>query len=275
MRVSAISSRDSTIKSSIIDFLRFQVQFSKVLFLRNNFYLRIFSRKPWVMRRTACLGNDVFEILEHLPKRSLNIQKGRIDLLTKSFHGRLGIMKLYKSRKFIERADIRSLVIRQSISQLKKLNPPQIIIIDSYSELTDQEFLLPNKANIYCNFSDLRPNKDLLVQSNGLLDLGSLDDYYETFLMSVIEKWGGVPLIFLHFPEYKEPREKFRERSKMIRDSALRTSHKYANFHFVELDEIEFWQLHKPNADEFPYHYNHEVKKAFADKVDAILLDSA
>jgi hypothetical protein len=227
------------------------------------------------MRRTACLGNDVFEILEYLPKRSLNIQKGRIDLLTKSFHGRLGIMKLYESRKFIERADIRSLVIRQSISQLKKLNPPQIIIIDSYSELTDQEFLLPNKANIYCNFSDLRPNKELLVQSNGLLDLGSLDDYYETFLTSVTKKWGEVPLIFLHFPEYKEPREKFRERSKMIRDSARRISHKYTNFHFVELDEKEFWQLHKPNADEFPYHYNHEVKKAFANKVDAILLDNA
>jgi len=226
------------------------------------------------MRRTACLGNDVFAILENIPKRSLNIQKGRIDLLTKTFNGRIRIMKLYESRKFIERADIRSLVIRQSISQLNRLNLPQVILMDSYSELTDQEFLLPNKANVYCNFSDLRPNRDLLVQSNGLLDLSSLYDYYETFLMSVIEKW-GVPLVFLHFPEYKEPREKFRERSKMIRDSALRTSHKYANFHFVELDEIEFWQLHKPNVDEFPYHYNHEVKKAFADKVDTILLDSA
>ena len=191
MRVSAISRRDFTIKSRIRSFLRFQVQFLKVLFLRSNFYLSIYSRKPWVMRRTACLGNDVFDILESLPKRSLNIQKGRIDLLTKSFHERLGIMRLYPSRKLIERSDIRSLVIRQSISQLKKLNPPQLLIIDSYSELTDQEFLLPNKAKFYCNYSDLFPGRDLIVKSNGLLDLGSLDDYYETFLLSVMEKWGG------------------------------------------------------------------------------------
>jgi hypothetical protein len=196
MRVSAISRRDFTIKSRISSFLRFQVQFLKVLFLRSNFYLSIYSRKPWVMRRTACLGNDVFDILESLPKRSLNIQKGRIDLLTKSFHERLGIMRLYASRKLIERSDIRSLVIRQSISQLKKLNPPQLLIIDSYSELTDQEFLMPNKAKFYCNYSDLFPGRDLLVKSNGLLDLGSLDDYCETFLLSVMEKWGGAANFF-------------------------------------------------------------------------------
>lgn len=199
MRVSAISRRDFTIKSRIRSFLRFQVQFLKVLFLRSNFYLSIYSRKPWVMRRTACLGNDVFDILESLPKRSLNIQKGRIDLLTKSFHERLGIMRLYASRKLIERSDIRSLVIRQSISQLKKLNPPQLLIIDSYSELTDQEFLLPNKAKFYCNYSDLFPGRDLIVKSNGLLDLGSLDDYYETFLLSVMEKWGGGAANFFAF----------------------------------------------------------------------------
>jgi hypothetical protein len=138
----------------------------------------------------------VFDILESLPKRSLNIQKGRIDLLTKSFHERLGIMRLYASRKLIERSDIRSLVIRQSISQLKKLNPPQLLIIDSYSELTDQEFLMPNKAKFYCNYSDLFPGRDLLVKSNGLLDLGSLDDYCETFLLSVMEKWGGAANFF-------------------------------------------------------------------------------
>jgi len=85
---------------------------------------------------------------------------------------------------------------------------------------------------------------------------------------------GGVPIIFLLFPEYKEPREKFRERSKMIRDSAIRTSYKYINFHFVELDEIEFWLLHKPTVDEFPYHYNFEVIKAIANKVEVILLDT-
>jgi hypothetical protein len=108
-------------------------------------------------------------------------------------------MRLYPSRKLIERSDIRSLVIRQSISQLKKLNPPQLLIIDSYSELTDQEFLLPNKAKFYCNYSDLFPGRDLIVKSNGLLDLGSLDDYYETFLLSVMEKWGGCRFCALLF----------------------------------------------------------------------------
>ena len=85
---------------------------------------------------------------------------------------------------------------------------------------------------------------------------------------------GGVPIIFLHFPEFKDPREKFRERSKMIRDSAIRTSSKHTNFHFIELDENEFWSLHKPTSDEFPYHYNFEVKNLIAKKVEAILLKS-
>ena len=55
---------------------------------------------------------------------------------------------------------------------------------------------------------------------------------------SIPQKW-GVPVIFLHFPEFKEPREQFRQKSRMIRDPAIRTSPKHANFHFIELDEIE------------------------------------
>lgn len=274
MRINALSSKDSSFKSKTIDFITFQIQFSKALLLRNSLYLRILSRKPWVMRRTACLGNDVFELLEFLPKRSINIQKGRIDLLIQSLSQRFGILRLYQAKKFIERSDIRPLIFRQSISRLNLLQPPLVVLIDSYSELTDQEFILPNKAKIYCNFSDVFQTVNKTIESNGLLDLRELDSYYEKFTVSIAEKWGRVPRIFLHFPEFKDPREKFRERSKMIRDSAIRTSSKHKNFHFIELDEIEFWSLHKPTSDQFPYHYNFEIKKLLASKVQAILLKS-
>ena len=143
------------------------------------------------MRRTACLGNDVFELLEFLPKRSINIQKGRIDLLTKSLNQRFGILKLYQAKTFIERSDIRPLIFRQSISRLNLLRPPIVVLIDSYSELTDQEFILPNKAKIYCNFSDVFQTVDKTIESTGLLDLRELDSYYEKLTVSIAEKWGG------------------------------------------------------------------------------------
>ena len=191
MRINALSSKDSSFVSKAIDFITFQIQFSKALLLRSSLYLRILSRKPWVMRRTACLGNDVFELLEFLPKRSINIQKGRIDLLTKSLNQRFGILKLYQAKTFIERSDIRPLIFRQSISRLNLLRPPIVVLIDSYSELTDQEFILPNKAKIYCNFSDVFQTVDKTIESNGLLDLRELDSYYEKLTVSIAEKWGG------------------------------------------------------------------------------------
>ena len=191
MRINALSSKDSSFIPKTIDFITFQIQFSKALLLRSSLYLRILSRKPWVMRRTACLGNDVFELLEFLPKRSINIQKGRIDLLTKSLNQRFGILKLYQAKTFIERSDIRPLIFRQSISRLNLLRPPIVVLIDSYSELTDQEFILPNKAKIYCNFSDVFQTVDKTIESNGLLDLRELDSYYEKLTVSIAEKWGG------------------------------------------------------------------------------------
>ena len=39
------------------------------------------------------------------------------------------------------------------------------------------------------------------------------------------------------------------------------------------MEEKEFWQLYKKSEDEFPYHYNDEIKQSFADKIDLILKD--
>ena len=257
----------------IISFARLEIQFLKIGILRNKRFLRFFLGESWVLRRTACLGNDVYKKLDFNCKSSLNIQKGRIDLFVRQFAKYGDLLKAHQTMRLINRNDIKTLVLNQSMRYLSYPVAPRFILLDSYSELTDQEFVTKDSFKFYSNYSDISPEGLKALTSNGLFELNSLKSHYQELNSLIQKEWGGVTIIFLNFPEYLESRELFVNRARVIKDCAIAMSVEHENFHTVVMEEKEFWQLYKKSEDEFPYHYNDEIKQSFADKIDLILKD--
>ncbi len=129
-----------------------------------HFHLKIFKslfQKNVIISRTACLGNDSMAIAGISPL--INIQKGRIDLLTDKLKGNY-VGPLSKDCSLIKREDLLELYLSQKIDFKKIVKNADKLIMDSYSELTDQVFLHKTMNNIRfnANYSDV---DELYVQN--------------------------------------------------------------------------------------------------------------
>jgi len=100
----------------------------------------LISRNPWIMGRMACMGKDVLNLINknHIPL--INVQKGRVDYLTLIGEHNARIAQTRKIVAFIERDDIKNLILQQEVLWANSINPPIAFFMDSFSELTDQLF---------------------------------------------------------------------------------------------------------------------------------------
>jgi hypothetical protein len=247
---------------------KFEFRILFALFLIKRRFLN--SNNDWIMGRVACMGRDVLKLLE-INSELINVQKGRIDHLDNIWKSNNNKLSLNKVLPFIKRDDIKFLIFQQKISYKFMKNKPLMLFMDSYSELTDQEFFnKKEKWSFFANYTDINHTKKFKsnFDSKGLIDVNILYQKYMSFFKKFRELYKDVPIVFLHFPVDLDNREKFKNRHSDIKDIINCIKIEFEDFYSFEVNKnIVDWPEDK-NIDNFPYHYNKETYIDLANQIN-------
>lgn len=250
-----------------VRYLKFRVRFSFAFFLIQ----LVFRRKNWIFSRTACLGNDAYYQLMEEGKGDtirFNLQKNRIDSFAISFKTRrVG----FTGFRILERRDIVEIIWIQNLKFWRRLPAPRYVLMDSYSELTDQLFNFGNR-NFFANYMDV---KNLYLQeekiiSRGLLDMKLLSEQYNLFFDEISTLWNNgrkkFNIYFIHFPQKFESREVFKLRAQEICRIIDDLTVNYPNLISIKIPEnFVRQQINKAGMlDNFPYHFDENAAKYVA-----------
>jgi len=225
----------------------------------------------WVIGRVACMGQDVFKLL-NVDLLMLNVQKGRVDFLIETTVNPKYRPITNKVVSFIERNDIKSLIAQQASWKWLSTRKPKALYMDSYSELTDQMFVHKIQKWSFCaNYSDITHSEKFKNQfeSRGLIPVEDLLGYYRRFFTIFRNQYGNIPIIFLHFPVKLDKREKFHDRYQFILKAIDQVSLEFQPFYsFVADDSIVDWPEERiPGLENFPYHYNSQTYIDLAEQI--------
>jgi hypothetical protein len=232
-------------------------------------------RGSWILGRHACLGRDVFDLVDcDLP--IFNIQKGRVDYLVSSILHKFKRARTFRVSPFLSRADIIPLLRQQEFCGNLPKHPPEFIYMDSFSELADQFFV--HRKDLWgwcCCYSDINHTEEFKVafRGRGLLNIDSIESNYRLFFNFIRKKYGEVPILFLHFPSTFESRLKYVKRAEVIYLAIEKMTKEYSRLYSISVDKNI---VSRPTGvqielEGFPYHYNDEVYRSLADKVSSIL----
>lgn len=227
--------------------------------------LAISRKRVHVAGRFACLGRDVLKLKLGASRRMhlCNIQKGRVDLLMK-WLSEQDCPTADVVKPFIPRADVYGLVMEQeSCSWLGMDQPPDIILLDSFAELTDQKF--SHRLNLWsfcCHYSDVEHTEEFkkLFECQGLLPLDELPPLYEQWFDWIHVQWPAAPIVYLHFPSVLDSRSIYVERAAAIRliVKNIALSRPYLLSCDVPKEDV---RAHLD--DDFPYHFSAHTYSAF------------
>lgn len=222
---------------------------------------KYFFRNTKVLGRHACLGAEVLKRLDGV--KSINFQKNRVDHINRFESLQLGLIKKATVENIIYSPPIRYCVRRQS-KNFREMQGFDFLVIDSFSELADQEFLF-NDNGFYCCYSDITENvrANPKLESLGLLPVDRIEDEYRTFFTNVARQSPTGKIIYLHFPMIKEKRERFLLRAKNIRLAIETLENEFENLYVYSLDNNEADSLNCNDEDNFSYHYDSPVYEEF------------
>jgi len=152
------------------------------------------------------------------------------------------------------------------------LKPPEFILFDSFSELTDQKFLIvKDTSEFYCNYSDVKKTflDEGVIVSKELLSLEELEKLYEDLFCALWKLWPNVSVFFIHFPSDLETRQLFRDRADRILQVVTRLGEKYTSLISIVVPHniVERPEVESSNLLNFPYHYSSATKTFCADKM--------
>jgi len=225
-------------------------------------------RGKWILGRHACLGRDVFKLTDiHYP--IFNIQKGRVDYFTSAAIKSNKRTHTVNLSKYLNRKDIIPFFRQQEYIHKLPKNPPILVYMDSYSELVDHYF--QKKGEDWggcCCYSDINHSEKFKEQFNemGLIKINDLEFAYRSFFNQIRQKYGEIPIIFLHFPMQLEKRAKYIERGKAIFTIIESLATEYESIYSISINESIVF---KPSTviaelEEFPYHYNSQTYIEFS-----------
>lgn len=242
-------------------------------------YLKTFHRKyfktvqnKYILGRTACLGNEVLGRLG-LSNKLVNHQKSRIDYLCNS------ALKQYRAKPlFVKKNLARPYIygcIEHQVYDFFKYKQPEFIMMDSFSELTDQLFVHKKEGWYFlANYNDIVHSEEFsdTFECLGLLDENQLERSYIDFFEK-LEKIYCKRTIFLHFPTTFDDREKFKARGKLIVQVLSELEKKYDFLHSIHIEDNYVQKAVSGDDDlkDFPYHYSDRTYEIFVLKVKAIL----
>ena len=228
----------------------------------------------WVLGRHACLGRDVLDLL-NIKWPIFNIQKGRVDYLVSAIRLKDKRTRTIKMAPFLLSDDVIPFLRQQEYSNSLPKYPPKFVYMDSFSELVDQLYL--HKQDGWggcCCYSDIN-HTDIFKSSfeeRGLLDIDLLESSYRNFFNMIAEKYGEVPIVFLHFPTALEIRPKYLQRANAINAAIQKLSTEFRGLYSISVDECIVSRPIEADFElkDFPYHYNNNVYIYFANEVQSI-----
>lgn len=227
---------------------------------------KIYHQDRYVLSRTACLGQDIFKLKYNqagITKNLINLQKVRgdmfADLLTGKNRPRPEIVEPFMARK-----DVFPMIVEQErFEWINVKHSANFILLDSFSELTDQKFVHKKEGWAFCcNYTDIEHTAEFesMFECRGLIDIDDLEHIYASFFATLYTHYPRKKLIFIHFPTILDPREKFGERGKRILDILLEIEKKNKNLKNIFVKD----SLVQPHpGDDFPYHYGIQTQMAF------------
>jgi hypothetical protein len=231
-------------------------------------FLKRFTRLKGI-GRYACLGTAVLETLGRKYKMH-NMQKGRVDYQLRCLEDASVVCRSAEVLPHLAREYIAPIVNQQS--HVCAGFKPEVIIVDSFSELSDQLFQHKSQGwQFCCNYLDIA-HSDQFVEnfdSVGLLALAGLEGLYTSMLAEIELRWPHIPIIYLHFPDALEERETFVERGREIRRvvEAFAKQHPSLYSFSVPSEIVRHPKVMEPGLENFPYHYNQATYDAFAEMI--------
>ena len=218
--------------------------------LKYYFFSSYFSDTK-VLFRSACLINTPIKNISK--NHYLNFQKLRVDVLYKIKNNNLTQPKIFDL--FLLKPFLFTVYFQQLMSFWEKVKEKEILIMDSYSELTDQLFL--NGKNVFlAHFNDVKSSyASKGITCEGLLKEDEIYNYYKLFFDELFFVNPNLTVYFFTYPIIKESREKYIRRSKLIKDAIKLLSTEY-NIVFFDLDKLDYYL--REDDEIFPYHYNSE-----------------
>ena len=221
--------------------------------------------KNIILTRVACLGNFTLQNLKCKNSVIINHQKNRVDYALAmhkfpKFKINLSEIKDLASSKFVYELFI------QEERDIFNYNKPCMLIMDSFSELTDKMFI--NKITGSCvlgHWKDIKHTDEFnkLYEYKGLLDLSKIKMYYDQFFNQFIKIYGSIPIIFLNFPTNLDSRKEYKTRGWEIASAILDLSKtKYKKIIPINADLVE------PNPDDSAvYHFSDRTYRLLAYKI--------
>ena len=212
---------------------------------------RVATPPHTILTRTGCLGTWVADALFGSTPHRLEINKGRVDLIGDYIYGKTSLPTIEVVEFMVEHgliaadnpaANIPGLLYQQCtrpwFSDRPEGQGPQLLFMDSLSELTDKRFNYTCQQGNYdfcCNYSDLSDRGHLLTKCLGMLEHPTeLLWQYDRFFSYMIEHF-RVPIIFIHFPGCRETRPEYQHQHLIIRAAINLLAPKY-NIQNIDAD---------------------------------------
>lgn len=229
--------------------------------------LKFLSNNVDIVCRTACMTNDALKLLGIRP--TLNIQKGRIDFLNKKREISTYRPKI-KSILFIDRNDIIPLILFQRTNFTQDISKAKFIIMDSYSELTDQLFIdKTDPKNVFlANYSDVKKKYRDNLHCKGLINPTKLTEEYRKFFTYIRRINPSIEIVFCFFPIELEKREVFINQNSYIKKALQEIENEFT----IKTIHIPKQKVSPHQFDELPYHYGNLVYEYLAAQLSQILI---
>lgn len=232
-----------------------------------------FKKEGWIFSRTACLGNDSYSRLMEKEGKEvlrLNLQKNRIE----SLHGSLKTKRIgLAGFRVLDRQDLLEIIWIQHLKFWRLLPTPRYVLFDSYSELTDQQFVF-GKRTFFANYRDVKNQylQNRKIVSVGLLDTKQISIHYKHFFDDLHRVWqdkNQFNIYFIHFPYKFERRELFILRAKEIRTAIDELTLIYPNLISIVIPEdLVKQQINAAGIlDAFPYHFDSKAAQYVAQEI--------
>lgn len=222
--------------------------------------LRLLIR-PRILGRYSCLGNEVVRIVWPLNCRlSINYQKLRVDSVSRAAD------EDPLDEALFSRTDIADLVKKVSQENFKNdLRSSDFLIMDTFCELADREFITANKSNrFYCGALDvsIESIKQKAIIDCGLIETSELERHYYEFFRRLLEINTKIKIIMLIMPVDLESRAEFVKRGLEIEVCLFKLKNKFPiNLTVIKLDKSEVKHSHINNHQ---YHFNDATYQSFA-----------
>jgi hypothetical protein len=245
---------------------RFKFYVQTLLLYKRIIFPKLAS-KQYILTRTACLGTDVVKTL-NLDYKIFNMQKNRIDLLVEQIHEPQKLKLKFEHLKTITDDSIRMILLHQLDNRWSKRSAPTMLIMDSFSELTDQKFIFckSNQA-FWANYNDVDRESITRkeVSTEGLLAEKQIYEKYKNFFLNLIRIWPETPIFFISFPTKFDSRLSFKNRAKVIERAITKCQAELGNVTLIKIEESSIEE--KPKDEKFIYHYSENVSKYLANEI--------